>query len=140
MSPPAPRLDHIGIAVPDLEAALRIWQGALGLAPAFRERVETEGVEVVGLDAHPARIELMQPTRADGPVAKFLERKGPGIHHLALRVDDIDAALAQARAAGLTPVGEAPRPGAHGTRVAFLHPAGTGGVLLELVQHGKAIT
>jgi len=128
------RIDHIGIAVRELAPRLKFWSDALGLEVAGRERVDSEGVDVAFLDAGDARIELLEPTGADSPIARFLERKGEGIHHLTLAVRDIDGALARLRAGGVEILGDAPRRGAGGSRVAFLHPKSCGGVLLELVE------
>jgi methylmalonyl-CoA/ethylmalonyl-CoA epimerase len=128
------RVDHIGIAVPDLEQALAPYVEGLGLQVAHREEVETQRVRVAMLPVGETNIELLEPTSEDSPIAKFLERKGPGIHHIALAVDDIDAALAQMREAGVRMIDDEPRPGAGGTRVAFAHPKAMGGVLVELVE------
>ncbi|MBI4575591.1 MAG: methylmalonyl-CoA epimerase [Planctomycetes bacterium] len=128
-------LDHIGVAVESLEEALRVWRGGLGLEVEHEEEVPAERVRVARLGLPGAgAVELLESTSPEGPVGRFLRRNGPGLHHLALRVEDLDAALAAARDAGLSPVGEAPRAGVGGTRVAFLHPRDTGGVLLELVE------
>lgn len=128
------KIDHIGIAVRALDERLPFWRDALGLELGGTERVASERVEVAFLHAGDARIELLQPTEPDSAIGRFLERKGEGINHLTLRVDDIEAALQRLRSRGVEVVGEAPRPGAAGSRVAFLHPKSCGGVLLELVE------
>lgn len=132
------RIEHIAIAVRDLERAISVFGSILGGTPSGRERVETEQVELAFFDLENGRLELLEPTAADSPVGRFLERRGPGLHHIALEVDDIEAALERCRAAGLETVGRAPRAGAAGRRVAFLHPRGTGGVLLELSESPRA--
>jgi methylmalonyl-CoA epimerase len=128
------RVDHIGIAVPDLESALEPYVEGLGLRVAHEEVVEAQGVRVAMLPVGETNIELLEPTSEDSPIAKFIERRGPGIHHVALAVDDIDAALARMRGAGVRMIDDEPRPGAGGTRVAFAHPKAMGGVLVELVE------
>ncbi|MBX6377502.1 MAG: methylmalonyl-CoA epimerase [Clostridia bacterium] len=128
------RVDHIGVAVADLEAALRLYAG-LGLEARSIEEVPTERVRVALLPAGESRIELLEPTDDEGAVARFLRSHGPGIHHIAFRVPDIEAAMARARSAGLRLLDEAPRPGAEGARVAFVHPKSAGGVLVELCQY-----
>lgn len=137
--PPALRglvrdLHHVAIAVPSLEEARSLYVGALGLAAGDVEHVPDQKVDVLVLRAGSQRVELVQPAAEDSPVSRFLERTGGGIHHLAWRVDDLPAALERLTAAGVRLIDEAPRPGAHGTRVAFLHPKATGGVLMELVE------
>jgi methylmalonyl-CoA/ethylmalonyl-CoA epimerase len=128
------RIDHIGVAVEDLAAALELYGGSLELAQAHRETIEAQGVEAVLLDVGDGHVELLRPLGPDTPVGRFLDRRGPGLHHVAYAVRDIDAALAEAKAAGLRVLDEAPRAGARGSRVVFLHPGGTGGVLTEIVQ------
>jgi len=130
------RIDHIGIAVADLEGALAPYVDGLGLQVAHREEVPTQKVQVAMLPVGETNIELLEPTSEDSPIAKFLERKGPGIHHIALAVDDIDAAMARMAAADVRMIDTEPRPGAGGTRVAFAHPKAFGGVLIELVEGG----
>lgn len=127
-------LDHVGVAVHSLDDALPTWESLVGAGATGRERVESQGVEVVFVGTGAGRIELLAPTRPDSPVARFLERRGPGMHHLCYRVPDIRAALAAFREAGYELIDAEPRPGAHGRRVAFLHPRSTGGVLIELVE------
>ncbi len=133
-----PRLDHLGVACADVDGARRTWVELLGLSDGGSELVESEGVEVHMLGAGEARVELLEPCKDDGPVAKFLAKRGPGVHHVCLRVDDIEAVLGRLREGGVEILGEAPRPGAGGCQVAFLHPRSTGGVLVELSQPGPA--
>jgi methylmalonyl-CoA epimerase len=128
------RLEHVAIAVPDLEAAIEVYSALLGQPDSGRESVESEGVRVAFFDLDGPRLELLEPTGDATPVGRFLKRRGPGLHHIAFEVADIEAALERCRAAGLMPVGEAPRSGAGGRKVVFLHPGGTGGVLIELSQ------
>jgi methylmalonyl-CoA epimerase len=127
-------LDHIGIAVPDLDSAIPIWERLVGETATARKVVDTMGVEVVFLGSGPGRTELLAPTRSDSPVSRFLERRGPGLHHLCYRVPDIRAALTDLRQTGFVLIDEAPRPGADGHLVAFIHPRSTGGTLVELVE------
>jgi methylmalonyl-CoA/ethylmalonyl-CoA epimerase len=126
------KLDHIGIAVKSLDAA-RIYE-TLGLTVAHRETVETQKVNTAFLSVGDSNLELLEPTSADSPIAKFIEKRGEGIHHICLRVDDIEAHLERLKAAGYRLINEAPVPGAHGCRVAFLHPAAGNGVLIELSE------
>lgn len=128
-------LDHVAIAVEDLEKAARAYVEGLGLVLGGVEEVEGQGARVGFFDVGGPRIELVEPLGPDTPIAKFLAKKGPGLHHIALRVHDIDAALDGLKRAGLRLIDESPRDGAHGTRVAFVHPKALGGLLLELVQH-----
>jgi methylmalonyl-CoA/ethylmalonyl-CoA epimerase len=128
-------VDHIGIAVEDLEAAKRLYGEALGLRLLFEEEVPTEKVRVAGYDGGGMRIELLQTTDPEGPIGRFLATRGPGIHHVCYRVDDVAKTLADLRAKGVRTIDERPRPGAGGCQVAFVHPKGAGGVLVELSQH-----
>ena len=128
------RIDHIGVAVDDLGAALTLYGSSLGMPDVHRETVPEQGVEAVLLDVGDGHVELLAPLGDDTPVGRFLAKRGPGLHHVAYRVADIDAALSDARAAGLRLIDERPRVGIRGSRVAFLHPASTGGVLTEIVQ------
>jgi methylmalonyl-CoA epimerase len=128
------RIDHIGVAVADLDAALALHQQTYGMAVGCRETVHAQGVEAVLLNVGDGHVELLAPLGDDTPVGRFLERRGPGLHHVAYAVDDIDAALDRLRAQGLQLIDEAPRIGIGGARVAFVHPSATGGVLTELVQ------
>lgn len=127
-------LDHVAIAVESIAAARPLWVDVLGLEPGAVEHVAEQKVNVLMVTAGGQRIELVEPASDDSPISRFLANRGGGIHHLAWRVDDIEAALERVRAAGLRLIDEAPRPGAHGTRTAFLHPSATGGVLTELVE------
>jgi methylmalonyl-CoA/ethylmalonyl-CoA epimerase len=132
------RVEHIGIATPKIDEALKFWRDALGLEVRHTEVVEEQGVRVAMLPVGEPRVELLEPTGPDSPVAKFLEKRGPGIHHVAVRVADIRAALARLKGAGARLIDEEPRVGAGGCLVAFVHPAAAGGVLLELVEHTAA--
>jgi methylmalonyl-CoA/ethylmalonyl-CoA epimerase len=127
-------LDHVGIAVHSLDESLSLFESITGHKGYGRERVDSQGVEVVFLGEGPGRIELLAPTREDSAVAKHLAKRGAGMHHLCYRVADVAAELARHRAGGRQLVDEAPRAGAHGHRVAFLHPRSTGGVLIELLE------
>lgn len=127
-------LDHVGIAVADLSAALAFYRDALGLEVTAPEEVPTEQVRAVFVPVGESSLELLEATAPASAIARFVERRGPGIHHITLRVDDLDAALAALKARGVRLVDETPRPGAHGSRVAFVHPSSAGGVLLELKQ------
>jgi methylmalonyl-CoA/ethylmalonyl-CoA epimerase len=128
------RIDHIGVAVDDLDAAMALYGGPFGLPDVLHETVPEQGVEVVLLDVGDGHVELLAPLGPDTPVGRFLDGRGPGLHHVAYAVPDIDAALQDARAAGLRLLDERPRSGIRGSRVAFLHPSSTGGVLTEIVQ------
>jgi methylmalonyl-CoA/ethylmalonyl-CoA epimerase len=132
------RIDHIGVAVEDLDSAIALYGGRFEMEEAHRETVEEQGVEAVLLDVGEGHVELLRPLGPDTAVGKFLERKGPGLHHVAYAVGDIDAALESARGAGLQLIDEEPRSGIRGSRVAFLHPRSTDGVLTEIVEpaHG----
>lgn len=130
------RLDHLGIAVRSIDEARKFWE-ALGLEVESIEEVPQEGVRVAMLPLGEARIELLEPTRPDSPIAKFLEQRGPGIHHLCLASEAIDADDAALRAAGVQLLRPEPTPGAGGSRVQFVHPRSAGGVLVELAEpHG----
>ena len=131
----AMKIEHIGIATPSIEDALKFWRDALGLEVTHTETVEEQGVRVAMLPVGEPRVELLEPTHEGSPVAKFLEKRGPGIHHVAVRVKDIRASLARLKERGARLVDESPRVGAGGCLVAFVHPASAGGVLLELVEH-----
>ena len=128
------RIDHIGVAVADLEAAIALHANTYGMALAHRETVEGQGVEAVLLDVGENHVELLRPLGDETPVGRFLARRGPGLHHVAYQVADIEAALADLRTAGVRLIDEAPRTGIRGSRVAFLHPSASGGVLTEIVQ------
>jgi methylmalonyl-CoA epimerase len=128
------RIDHIGVAVEDLDSALSLYQGSFAMELAHRETVDSQGVEAVLLDVGEGHVELLAPLGPETPVGKFLGRKGPGLHHVAYAVEDIASALDRARAAGLELIDDEPRAGIRGSRVAFLHPKSTGGVLTEIVE------
>lgn len=128
------RIDHIGVAVEEIESAMELYRDGLRLAVAHREIVEEQGVEAVLLDVGENHVELLAPLAADTPVGKFLAKQGPGLHHVAYQVSDIESALQACRDAGLRLIDEQPRTGIRGSRVAFLHPRATGGVLTEIVQ------
>ena len=127
-------IDHVAIAVHDLEAAIRYYQRAFGATVDHREVIESDGVEEALLKVAESYIQLLTPTRPDSPVAKALEKRGEGLHHIGYRVANCADALAQMIAAGATPLDKAPRPGSRGTTVAFIHPKGSFGTLIELVQ------
>jgi methylmalonyl-CoA epimerase len=127
-------IDHIGVAVEDIEAALALYRDALGMPLVHRETVESQGVDAALLDVGDGHIELLQPLGADTAVGKFLARRGPGLHHVAYRVVSVTDTLDALRAAGLRLIDERPRTGIRGSQVAFVHPASTGGVLTEIVQ------
>src|SRR5437667_12808672 len=128
------KIDHIGIATNGIEDAASIYRDALGVQVTETEEVSGQKVRVAMLPLGESRIELLEATAADSPISKFLDKRGPGIHHIAVRVDDLRAALAKFKAAGARLIDEEPRTGAGGCLVAFVHPSSTGGVLLELVQ------
>lgn len=128
------RVDHLGVAVEDLDASIALYESTLGMKLVHRETVSEQGVEAVLFDVGENHVELLAPLGPDTPVGKFLARKGPGLHHVAYQTADIDEALASLKAAGARLIDETPRTGIRGSRVAFLHPAGTGGVLTELVE------
>ena len=127
-------INHIAIIVPDLEGAVAFWEGALGLKLARTESVPAEGVDVAFLPVGESNVELLKPTVADSGVARFLEKRGPGIHHLCFEVDDIEATLAQLRDRNVQLINEQPQEGHGGRKYAFVHPKSTGGVLVELYQ------
>jgi len=128
------RIDHIGVAVEEIEPALELYRDSFQLELAHREVVEEQGVEAVLLDAGENHVELLAPLGPDTPVGKFLAAKGPGLHHVAYQVTDIDATLQALKNAGLQLIDQEPRTGIRESRVAFLHPRSTGGVLTEIVQ------
>ena len=129
-------INHIAIIVPDLEGAVAFWEGALGLKLARTESVPEEGVDVAFLPVGDSNVELLKPTVADTGVARFLEKRGPGIHHMCFEVDDIEATLAQLREHNVQLINEQPQEGHGGRKYAFVHPKSTGGVLVELYQLG----
>jgi len=132
------RLDHVAIAVPDLEGSIRRFAEDLGLSLEGREDVEAASTATAFFPISGTRIELVHPLRGQGPIAKFLETKGAGLHHLCFETDDILSDMARLKAKGYRFLSETPNPGAHGTKVAFLHPKGTDGVLIELSEHPHA--
>ena len=128
------RIDHIGVAVEDLDAALVLYGRDYGMALVHRELVEEQGVEVALLDVGESHVELLAPLGPQTPVGKFLAKRGGGLHHVAYQVPDLDAVLEQLRTAGVRLIDEQPRAGIRGSRVAFLHPNSSGGVLTEVVE------
>ena len=128
------RIDHIGVAVSSIEETIGLYRDSFEMAEQHRETVEEQGVKAVLLEVGEGHVELIEPLSADSGVAKFIERNGEGLHHVAYQTDDIDSALEQVRNAGLRLIDEEPRVGIRGSRVAFLHPKATGGVLTELVE------
>lgn len=127
-------INHIGIAVQSLEASIAFYRDALALPVKGIEEVADQKVKVAMLQVGASKIELLEPTSPDSPIARFLEKNGPGIHHIAYEVADIEAAIAQLQKSGARMIDEQPRSGAHGTRIAFVHPKSSGGVLTELCQ------
>jgi methylmalonyl-CoA/ethylmalonyl-CoA epimerase len=130
--PDRPRIAHVGIAVPDLDAALAFYRDVLGLEP--RPPEHADGASIVALSLGESEVELLAPLAPDTPIGRFIAKRGPGIHHICYRVADLDAALAACRAAGYRLIDEEPRSGAGGRRIAFVHPKATGGILLELTE------
>jgi methylmalonyl-CoA/ethylmalonyl-CoA epimerase len=133
------RVDHIGVAVDDLDAALALYGDALQMPVAHREVVEQQGVEAVLLDVGENHVELLRPLGPDTPVGKFLAARGPGLHHVAYQVQDIEAALDRLREQGLRLIDEQPRVGIRGSLVAFVHPKASNGVLIEIVQPAEGL-
>jgi methylmalonyl-CoA epimerase len=129
------KIDHLGIAVKDLDAQIAIYRDQFGMVLEGTEAVPSQQVQVAFFKVGDSRIELLQSVTEDGPIAMAIAKRGEGIHHVAYEVSDIRAAMAEAKAKGMQPLSEEPRPGAHHTLVCFLHPKTTGGVLVELVQH-----
>lgn len=128
----APRIAHLGVAVESIDAALAFYRDVLGLVPGAPE--QADGARIVSLPFGESEVELLEPLTPDSPIARFMARRGPGIHHVCYRVPDLDAALAACRAAGYRLVDEVPRTGAGGHRIAFLHPKSTAGILIELTE------
>lgn len=128
------KINHLGIATKDISEALKFWQDALGLEQTHSETVEDQKVRVAMLPLGETRIELLEPTAADSPISKFLEKRGGGIHHIAVEVENIEESLRQLKQNGARLIDEIPRTGAENCLVAFVHPQSAGGVLLELVQ------
>ncbi len=129
-------IDHIGIAVKSIDEALKFWEEGLGIRCTAREEVAEQKVITAFLPVKDTEVELLEPTSDESPVAKFIEKKGEGIHHIAIRVDDLEAALAELKAKGVRLIDETPRYGAGGAKIAFVHPKSTGGILLELSERG----
>ena len=127
-------LDHIGVAVDDLDAAIAVHRDTFGMPLVHRETIDEQGVEAALLDVGESHVELLAPLGDDTPVGRFLAKRGPGLHHVAYRVDDVASALDYFRAAGLRLIDEQPRTGIRGSRVAFLHPSASGAVLTEIVE------
>jgi methylmalonyl-CoA/ethylmalonyl-CoA epimerase len=127
-------IDHVGVAVPSIDSALALYRDTLGMPLVHRETVADQGVDAALLDVGDGHIELLEPLGPDTAVGRFLSRKGPGIHHVAYRVESVQVTLDACKAAGLRVIDETPRVGIRDSRVAFLHPASTGGVLTEIVQ------
>ena len=127
-----PRIAHVGVAVTDLDTAVAFYRDVLGLQPHPPE--VADGATIVSLEFGDTQVELLAPKEPDGPIARFLTQRGPGIHHICYRVPDLDAALDACRAAGYRLIDEAPRLGAGGRRIAFIHPKSTAGILLELTE------
>ena len=135
MQPPS-RIDHLGIAVHSLEEASRFYRDVLGWICEGSEEIPDQKVRVVFFQVGEVRIELLEPTTDDSPIARFLERRGPGLHHVAYRVEDLPATLAALKSAGVQLIDKTPRQGAQGMRIAFVHPKSTAGVLTEFCQFG----
>ena len=131
------KINNLGIATKGIDEALKFWADALGLENVHTETVEDQKVRVAMLPVGESRIELLEPTADDSPISRFLEKRGGGIHHVAVEVDDIEAALARLKQQGMRLIDETPRIGAEGCLVAFVHPSSSGGVLLELVESKK---
>jgi methylmalonyl-CoA epimerase len=130
-------IDHVGVAVADLDQALALYEGVFEMAVVHRETVAEQGVEAVLLDVGDSHVELLRPLGPETAVGRFLERKGPGLHHVAYRVEDIEAALGRLRERGVALIDSEPRTGIRRSRVAFLHPRATGSVLTEIVEPAK---
>jgi methylmalonyl-CoA/ethylmalonyl-CoA epimerase len=134
------RIDQVGIAVEDLDAALDLYARAFGILPVSREHVERDGIEEAMLEVGGVHLQLVQSARPDSPIERFIERRGPGLHHLGIAVRDLDAALDHLRSEGVELIDEDPRQGGSGHRIAFVHPRGTGGILIELIEDGHGST
>ena len=132
------RIDHVGVAVEDLDAAIALYEGSFEMPVAHRETVESQGVEAVLLDIGDGHVELLRPLGPDTAVGKFVAKRGAGLHHVAYAVDDIETALTQIKEAGIELIDSEPRIGIRESKVAFLHPRSTGGVLTEIVQPKEA--
>jgi methylmalonyl-CoA/ethylmalonyl-CoA epimerase len=134
------KIDHIGIAVPDMSSGAKFWTEALGLTYEAEEIVAEQKVKTAFLPVGESEVELLESTDPDGPVAKFIEKRGPGFQHIAFRVDDIDAALAELKEKDIALIDQEPRKGAGGARIIFIHPKATGGILVELCERGDGTT
>ena len=132
------RIDHIGVATDDLDGAIALYEGTMGMPVAHRETVESQGVEAVLLDVGEGHVELLRPLGPDTPVGKYLELKGPGLHHVAYAVDDIEGVLGKLKESGIDLIDSEPRIGIRDSRVAFVHPRSTDGVLTEIVEPSEA--
>ena len=132
------RIDHIGVATDDLEGAVALYEGTLGMPISHRETVESQGVEAVLLDVGEGHVELLSPLSPETPVGKYLDKRGPGLHHVAYAVTDIDDVLSRLKEAGVEMIDTEPRQGIRDSRVAFVHPRSTGGVLTEIVEPATA--
>ena len=132
------RIDHIGVATDDLEGAIALYEGTMGMPVTHRETVESQGVEAVLLDVGEGHVELLRPLGPDTPIGKYLERRGPGLHHVAYAVDDIEGVLDKLKEAGVDLIDSEPRVGIRRSRVAFVHPRSTDGVLTEIVEPAEA--
>ena len=130
-------IDHVAIAVEDIDAAIALFQSVLGLEVTHREDIAGYGVRTATIATGGADLELVQGTTPESPITRFIAARGPGMHHVAFAVDDIDHALAEMKERGVDLIDQAPRPGKQGSRVAFIHPKGTGRVLCELVQNRR---
>ena len=131
------KIDHLGIAVEDLAAAVQLFQETLGLTSTGEEIVPEQKVKTAFFPLGDSSIELLEPTEPESPIARFLEKRGPGLHHIALRVDDVAGAIGHFQAKGVRMIDEKPRLGAHGAKIAFIHPKSTPGLLLELCQRDQ---
>ena len=130
------KIDHIGIAVKAVAEAAKVYEQALGLRVSSVDQVDDQGVRVAMLNVGESQLELLESIRPDSPIEKFISKRGEGLHHIAVQVDNIEVMLTQLKASGIRLIDQAPRKGAHNTRVAFIHPSSTHGVLVELVEHG----
>ena len=130
------KIDHIGIAVKAVAEAAKVYEQALGLRVSSVDQVEDQGVRVVMLNVGESQLELLESIRPDSPIEKFISKRGEGLHHIAVQVDNIEVMLTHLKASGIRLIDQMPRKGAHNTRVAFIHPSVTHGVLVELVEHG----
>ena len=130
-------IDHIGIAVQNLDESIALYARLFGMTVTYRERLDSQKVELVFIDSGASKIELLAPTAPESKIALFIKNRGPGLHHTCYRVDDIKTELARLASEGVELIDKTPRPGAHGTQIAFLHPRSVGGVLTELCEYPK---